>query len=182
MMSRLLSESKNESRVPDQNILGFYLCLGIWIADIALCPIYYILGVNLGIISIFVLCAFVGFWAGYLFRSQRNVQAVLAQSILMLAGVTLAILLFPRVGIQFNYCLVVVAMFPVVLLERMHYGIVFVNLALCILILATSELLPTSIRPISEEIFLFLLKFAVLIFSFFHVYVLRIVLDRRQSY
>ncbi|WP_374079688.1 hypothetical protein [Bdellovibrio bacteriovorus] len=180
MLNKLLSVFKEDASILDQNLLGLYMCLSMWVASIAFCGVYYIIGLDLWRILALLFISVAGLGAAYLFHLKKNIPAVLVQNSLMLFVVVLGIF-FPGIGQQINSCLAIVAVFPVVFLERRHYGIVFINLMVCILILAASELLPRSSGPVSVAVYSFLLKFTVQMFIFFHVYALRIVLDRPRQ-
>jgi len=161
-------------------MLGVYLCLSTWLAVLIFCAFYYILGIESWRISLLFITSLGGLVSAYLFFKEHNALAVLINCVAMHIAVVIC-LFFPKVGSVLNYSLVLVAIVPIVLLKRMHYGIVFINLAACLIVLSLSELIPSTTVPVIEEVFVYLLKFTIMIFVFFHVYALRVVMDRQRS-
>lgn len=164
----------------NQNHLGRYVCLSVWAVSITFCFYYLAMDasalklIGLGIIAI------LGIATTPLFNMRRNRDAVIIQSILMYASL-LILLTIPFVSKYAILTLLIVALNPVIFLNRMKVELVFGNLILSLMILIVYQLTkPISSTPILEQLLDFFMKFIMVVFVFVQVYGMRLIYERSQ--
>ncbi|WII71925.1 hypothetical protein QJS83_15785 [Bdellovibrio sp. 22V] len=180
MFDRLLAAFSSSGDVyPDQDIIGYYLSLSIWLVSVAFSAYYLAMGIDVYRVGLLLALALVGIVAARLFKKNKNMEAVVIQGLLMMLSL-IDVITFPVLGVYVNICVIIIAINPIVLLREMHYGIIFTNFVICVAVLSASELMRRTQGGVLEEIFDFFIKFMVLIFVFFQAYALRLMLEKRR--
>lgn len=160
-----------------QNRLGTYLSLSVWSISLVFCFYYFAMGAPVRSLSILGILAVIGILAARLFSINKNALAIVSQCICMYASV-IVVLSLPTIGKYAVMCLLIITLTPIVLLNTMHTGVVFLNLVLSLLILSIYELTGFSEIDPLERILDFFIKFMVIILVFVQVYGLRMMFER----
>lgn len=163
-----------------QNKLGAYISVSIWVVTIVFSFYYFAMGIPVTPLLFLSGIAVVGLATAQLFRRNKNKFAVIFQCLWMYLAL-ITVLTFPVVGKYAIMCILIIALTPVVLLNEMLTGVIFLNLVTALMILTTFELARFSpVEPL-EKILDFFIKFMVIIFVFVQVYGLRVMFERKNQ-
>ncbi|WP_413574631.1 hypothetical protein ACLVWU_10410 [Bdellovibrio sp. HCB290] len=164
----------------NQNHLGKYVCLSVWAVSLTFCFYYLAMDVPLIKLAGLALIAIIGVVTTTYFTPEKNQQAVIIQTLLMYASLGV-LMTIPAIINHAIAMLLIVALNPVIFLNRMRVELIFGNLIISILTLIIYQMTkPLSSVPILEQLLEFFMKFMMIVFVFVQVYGLRLLYDRSQ--
>ncbi|WP_413557183.1 hypothetical protein [Bdellovibrio sp. HCB209] len=150
--------------------------------SITFCFYYLAMEENLTKLIALGLIAITGIAGSMLFTERRNLQAVILQTALMYGSLCI-LLTMPYIAKFAIMMVLIIALNPVIFLNRMKVEFVFGNLILSLMILITYQLTkPISSAPILEQLLDFFMKFIVIVIVFVQVYGMRLMFERTQSH
>jgi hypothetical protein len=164
----------------NQNHLGRYVCLSVWAVSITFC--FYYLAMDAAVLKLAGLAAIslLGIAATPLFNLRRNREAVIIQSLLMY-GSLFILLTMPFISKYAILTVLIVALNPVIFLNKMKVELVFGNLIVSLMVLIIYQFTkPISSVPILEQLLDFFMKFIMVVFVFVQVYGMRLMYERGQ--
>ncbi|WP_413293059.1 hypothetical protein ACLSU7_16835 [Bdellovibrio sp. HCB185ZH] len=165
----------------NRNATARYVLTSIWFACLAFCIFYLIFDVDPLKIWLLFGCACLGIFGAQFFKQDRhNFAAVLAQCVLMLAGITITLNIAPAT-LEANITLAIVPLVPVVFLRKLNYYLVIGTFIVAVIILIVSELALTHQAPVLVQIYNFLLKLVTQTIVFVLTYALRVFRDKFPS-
>ncbi len=164
----------------NQNHLGRYVSLSVWAVSITFCFYYLAMEASMYKLVSLAVIALLGIASSALFTLKRNREAVIIQSILMYASLFI-LLSIPYVSKYAILTVLIVALNPVIFLNKMKVELVFGNLIVALMVLIIYQLTkPISSAPILEQLLDFFMKFIMIVFVFVQVYGMRLIYERSQ--
>jgi hypothetical protein len=164
----------------NQNHLGKYVSLSVWAVSITFCFYYLAMDVDLRKLIGLGVISLLGIVSSALFTVKRNREAVIIQSLLMYASLFI-LLSMPFISKYAILTVLIVALNPVIFLNKMKVELVFGNLIVSLMVLIVYQLTkPISSTPILEQLLDFFMKFIMIVFVFVQVYGMRLMYERSQ--
>ncbi|MFM6927236.1 MAG: hypothetical protein ACKOX6_02165 [Bdellovibrio sp.] len=115
-----------------------------------------------------------------LFTLKHNTVAVIIQTILMYIALAMSLSL-PVIGAHTITCVLMVALNPVIYLNKSKTELMFANLTMALVFLSYYELANLNAGFILEQILSYFIKFIVIMFVFIQVYGFRYFLEREYT-
>lgn len=160
-----------------QNSFGRYVCLSIWFSSVVFCFYYLAMGAEISKVIALGVVSIIGGLCTILFTQEKNTPAVITQTILMYIALALSLSL-PVIGSHTVICVMIIALNPIIYLNKSKTELMFANLTIALVFLSYYELQTINAGFILEQILDYFIKFIVIMFVFIQVYGLRHFLER----
>ncbi|WP_413293742.1 hypothetical protein ACLSU7_01460 [Bdellovibrio sp. HCB185ZH] len=164
----------------NQNHLGKYVSLSVWAVSITFCFYYLAMDADFKKLMALGVISLAGIGTSALYTLKRNREAVIIQCLLMYASLMI-LLSMPFISKYAILTVLIVALNPVIFLNKMKVELVFGNLIVSLMVLIIFQLTkPISSAPILEQLLDFFMKFIMIVFVFVQVYGMRLMYERSQ--
>lgn len=163
--------------------MGLTFCVVCWLVLLSFSLFYLMTSVPTQKVIIMTVLISVGLMASMiLFVKNKNLSAVITMNAVFLVGLLYASR-FPVVGPSINLFLCCIGVYPVILLERRNLAVMLFNLIGCVLTLTWTELYQNiaTAADVTEQIFIFLVKFTLIVFGFGQAYAIRVLFERNPE-